>query len=157
MIKKEINIKMFFNANDRNNDLLENLLDDWKRISFGDNSHSFMKTDIKEYPQHYELISELPGFKKENIKISLEEGWLIIEAHPKQENPSKAVQKNESQPEVNFLRQERIRGIIKRSFNIGEDFSIKDIDGALNNGLLTIIIKKKPEEPQKEKQYLELK
>ncbi|WP_017192815.1 Hsp20 family protein [Italian clover phyllody phytoplasma] len=148
---------MFVNAIDKNNDLLENLLDYWKSVSFGENSHSFMRTDIKEYPQHYELISELPGFKKENIKISLEEGWLIIEAHPHQEKPSKDVQKNESQPEVNFLRQERIRGIIKRSFNIGEDFSIEDIDGSLNNGLLTIIIKKKPEKTRKEKQYLELK
>ncbi|NWN45477.1 Hsp20 family protein [Candidatus Phytoplasma pruni] len=148
---------MFVNVIDRKNDLLENLLDEWKSVSLGENSSSWMRTDIKEYPQHYELISELPGFKKENIKISLEEGWLMVEAHPDSKNPSKDVKKNASEPQVNFLKQERMRGIIKRSFNIGEEFSIEDIDGTLNNGLLTITIKKKPAEPQKEKQYLELK
>jgi HSP20 family molecular chaperone IbpA len=144
---------MFINEIDRNHDLLEKLLEDWKNITFSENYNFFMRTDIKEYPKKYELISELPGYKKENIKISLEKGYLIIEAHQNNETQTKEVKKND----FNFLRQERIQGVIKRSFNIGESFSIEDIDGNLENGLLTIIIKKKHEDSKKEKTYLELK
>ncbi|MEC4558922.1 MAG: Hsp20 family protein ['Conium maculatum' witches'-broom phytoplasma] len=87
---------MFVNAIYRKNDLLENLLDEWENVSLGENYSSWMRTDIKEYPQHYELISELPGFKKENIKISLEEEWLIVEAHPDSKKPSKEVKKTQA-------------------------------------------------------------
>ncbi|AYJ01524.1 molecular chaperone Hsp20 [Candidatus Phytoplasma ziziphi] len=132
----------------RNQDLLENLFEDFKNDSFFNTSNFLMKSDIKEYNDHYVLITEIPGFKKEEIKISLENGYLILEAFPSK--------KEETKKEFNYLKKERITGIIRRSFNLGENFNIKDIQGHLENGLLILKINKKREET-KPKEYLELK
>ncbi|WP_341266655.1 Hsp20/alpha crystallin family protein [Candidatus Phytoplasma fraxini] len=133
----------------RNQDLLENVFEDFKNNSFFENSYFLMKTDIKEYNDHYVLITELPGFTKEEIKISLDNGYLILEAIPSHK-------KEEKTEKFNYLKKERITGVIRRSFNLGEQFNIKDIDGNLENGLLILKIKKKQEEV-KPKEYLELK
>ncbi|WP_323847860.1 MAG: Hsp20 family protein [Phytoplasma sp.] len=133
----------------RNQDLLENLFEDFKNNSFFDNSHFLMKTDIKEYNDHYILTTELPGFTKEEVKISLDNGYLILEAVPSNK-------KEEKMEKCNYLKKERITGVIRRSFNLGEQFNIKDIQGNLENGLLILKIKKKQEEV-KPKEYLELK
>ncbi|KND62493.1 Hsp20 family protein [Candidatus Phytoplasma phoenicium] len=153
---------MTFTFFDDNQDLLEHFLKDWRNNSFSNNFQSLMKTDIKEYHDSYVLISEVPGFKKENIKISLDKGILVIEAQPsltenkeiddKQENNKEKMPKEK----FHYLRQERLTGIIKRSFNLGEQFSIEDIKGNLENGLLTIKVNKKQKELQPKK-YLELK
>ena len=47
---------------------------------YGRHAHNVMKTDIKETDDGYELIVDLPGFKKDEIKVSLEDGYLTIEA-----------------------------------------------------------------------------
>ena len=47
---------------------------------YGRHAHNVMKTDIKETDDNYELIVDLPGFKKDEIKVSLEDGYLTIEA-----------------------------------------------------------------------------
>lgn len=151
---------MTFNFFEDNQDLLENFLNDWKNMSFNNNFQSLMKTDIKEYNDSYVFISEVPGFKKEDIKISLEKGILVIEAHPSINNNEEDNKEDNKEkiPKAKFhyLRQERITGIIKRSFKLGEEFNIENIEGNLENGLLTIKINKK-EKTLKPKQYLELK
>ncbi|MEZ0180542.1 Hsp20 family protein ['Camptotheca acuminata' phytoplasma] len=133
----------------KNQDLLEDLFENFKNSSFSNDSYFVMKSDIKEYEDHYILISEVPGFKKEEIKIFLENGYLVLEAHPSKE-------KEKEEKRFNYLRKERIKGIIRRSFNLGDDFTIKDIQGNLENGLLILKINKKKEEPRP-KEYLELK
>ncbi|MDV3167121.1 MAG: Hsp20 family protein [Vigna little leaf phytoplasma] len=142
---------------DENQDLLENFFQDWKNASLYNSFQVLMKTDIKEYNDRYVLESELPGFKKENIKISLDNGILTVEAHPSIINDNKEDTKQKDPKEkFHYLRQERLNGIIKRSFNLGEEYSMEDIKGSLENGLLVIEINKKQQKPQP-KQYLELK
>ena len=46
---------------------------------YGRHAHNVMKTDIKETDDGYELIVDLPGFKKDEIKVSLEDGYLTID------------------------------------------------------------------------------
>ena len=52
-------------------------------------SASLMKTDIKETPEAYELDIDLPGFKKENVEIALDDGYLTINAHTEQKTEDK--------------------------------------------------------------------
>ncbi|MDV3168029.1 MAG: Hsp20 family protein [Candidatus Phytoplasma stylosanthis] len=133
----------------KNPDLLENLFENLRSTSFSNDDYFVMKTDIKEYKDHYVLISEVPGFKKEEIKVFLENGYLVLEAHPHEKE-------EEKENEFNYLRKERIKGVIRRSFNLGENFNMQDIQGSIENGLLIIKINKKQEEV-KQKEYLELK
>lgn len=85
----------------------------------------YMKTDIYEKDNKYFLEIDLPGIKKENIKINYENGYLTISA-----------EKNvlSSGPNT-YIRRERFYGEIKRSFYIGikkeSDLKAKYIDGIL--------------------------
>ena len=45
---------------------------------YGRHAKNLMKTDIKEMDNGYELIIDLPGFKKDEIKVSLDNGYLSI-------------------------------------------------------------------------------
>ena len=69
----------------------ENLLDDWMdfpRFDFGDidrklygkRAAQVMKTDVHEHDDKYELDIDLPGFKKDEIKLTLENGYLSVSA-----------------------------------------------------------------------------
>ena len=73
-----------------------------------DNSFStMMKTDIKENNDHYEMKIELPEVKKEDVKLSLDDGYLTVNA----------VFKNDSdEKEGKFIRRERFYGSCSRSF-----------------------------------------
>ena len=107
-----------------------------------------MKTDIKETKKGYELLVDLPGISKDDVKVSIENGYLQIEAEVKRETDEKD---NESK----FIRRERYYGNMKRSYYVG-DISIDDVKGTFKDGVLTIQI---PKELKKvpEKKYLELK
>ena len=87
---------------------------------------SLMKTDIKETPQAYELDIDLPGFKKENVEIALDEGYLTINAHTEQKTEDK--DENGS-----YLRKERFVGSCRRSFYVGDDISEEDISAKFDN------------------------
>ncbi len=95
--------------------------------------HSNMKTDIKEKDGQYMIEIELPGYKKEDIEASLENGYLTITAHrvPELEQLGK---------ETHYLLRERSTGDIRRSFQIGEDIKQTDITAALKDGVLIVII-----------------
>ena len=65
----------------------ENLFDDFEREFFGGRNPLYgkheknvMKTDIRETDNSYELDIDLPGFKKEEIQVSLENGYLTVSA-----------------------------------------------------------------------------
>ena len=92
---------------------------------------SLMKTDVKETDKAYELDVDLPGFEKENVEVELNEGYLTINAHTKDEK------------EDTFLRKERFVGSCRRSFYVGEDVSEDDISAKFENGILKINVPKK--------------
>ena len=69
----------------------ENLFDDdWMNFGFNDNfwgkknplygkhAQNMMKTDIREKDDSYELDVDLPGFKKDEIKVQLKDGYLTL-------------------------------------------------------------------------------
>ncbi|MBS2126133.1 Hsp20/alpha crystallin family protein ['Fragaria x ananassa' phyllody phytoplasma] len=137
---------MLFNLIQKNQDLFENAFDDIKINSFNRMSN-IMKTDIEEQDKQYLITMELPGFKKEDVKVALENGYLTVEAKNSQENNKK---------ELNFIIKERFQGVFKRSFYLDKDFVLEDVQGSLEAGLLKLIIPKITIN-HSEKRYLELK
>ena len=97
---------------------------------------SLMKTDVKETDKAYELDIDLPGFEKENVQIELNEGYLTINAHTKEE-------KEDKDEKGTFLRKERFVGSCRRSFYVGDDVSEGDITAKFENGILSINVPKK--------------
>ncbi|GFZ75515.1 molecular chaperone Hsp20 [Hydrangea phyllody phytoplasma] len=136
---------MLFSLINQNQDLLENLFEDFKTNSLT-NNNNIMKTDIQEQDNQYLITIELPGFKKEDVKVALEEGYLVVEAKNSKKNEIK---------EANFIRKERFQGFLRRSFYLGDDFLLEDIKGSLEQGLLKLSVPKKEVKP-KEKHYIKL-
>ncbi|MBO4245841.1 MAG: Hsp20/alpha crystallin family protein [Bacilli bacterium] len=111
------------------------LLDDFFNDDvFTKRDRNLMKTDIIEKKDKYLLNIDLPGFSKDNIKISLENGYLNISA--KLENEV-------NEEEDRFVRQERFFGECSRSFYLGDDIKEEDIDAKFENGILKVNIPKK--------------
>lgn len=103
--------------------------------------NSIMKTDVKETEKNYILDVDLPGFKKEDVNLNLENGYLTISA--KREHKVD----NEDRKE-NFVRRERSFGQFSRSFYVG-DVEQDEIEAHLENGILTIKLPKEEEKKAK--------
>ena len=134
----------------------ENLFDDWfgfptgrdfrniERKLYGRNAAHVMKTDVTEHDDHFEIAIDLPGFKKEDVTIDLENGYLTVGA-------AKGVDKDENNKEGKLIRQERYSGAMQRSFYVGENVTEEDIKAKMEHGVLTLTIPKKetPKLPEK--------
>lgn len=106
-----------------------------------------MRTDIREVEGGYELDMDLPGFKKEDIKVQLEDGYLTISASRNANND----QKDEN---GKYIRRERYAGTVSRSFYVGEYVTENDIHARFEDGILKLSIPKKEEKPVEEKKYV---
>ena len=102
---------------------------------YGRHAHNVMKTDIKENDDGYELIVDLPGFKKDEVKIDLKDGYLTISA-------SKGLDKNEEDKKGHYIRQERYSGQCSRSFYVGENVQPKDVHATFEDGILKLTLPK---------------
>ncbi len=131
----------------RNRDFFEDFFNDFN-ITTPSITNTLMKTDIKETKKGYELLVDLPGISKDDVKVSIENGYLQIEAEVKRET-------DEKDTESKFIRRERYYGNMKRSYYVG-DISIEDVKGTFKDGVLNIQIPKELKKVQ-EKKYLELK
>ena len=122
----------------------ENLFDDFMddfMINRGARSvQNVMKTDIKETDDSYELKIEMPGYRKEDVKAQLKDGYLTISA----ETDNSSEEKNE---EGKYIRRERYTGAVSRSFFVGKDLTEEDIRARFENGILHIALPK--EAPKK--------
>ena len=94
-----------------------------------------MRTDIIEKDTHYELNTELPGYKKEDIQLELKDGYLLITA-------KKDVNNEEKDNEGHIIRRERYQGSCSRRFYVGDSITQKDIQASFDNGELKISIPK---------------
>ena len=92
----------------------------------GGDESKLMKTDIKETEDKYLIDIDLPGYEKENIKIEVENGYLIIQA--------KTGSEKEEKDEGKFVRKERFIGECSRSFYVGEDVEEEEIKASFKNG-----------------------
>lgn len=105
---------------------------------------SVMKTDVREHENGYELDVDLPGIKKENVKVKLEDGYLTISASTAQNN-------DEKDKKGNYIRRERFSGSYSRSFYVGEEVKETDIKAKFDNGVLQLSIPKPevlPKQPE---------
>ena len=108
---------------------------------YGHNAKNVMKTDIKETDNGYELVVDLPGFTKDEIQATLENGYLTISAE-------KGLDKDEKEKETgHYIRKERYAGACSRSFYVGEDVEQSDIKAEFKHGILTLFVPKKEAKP----------
>ena len=127
----------------------ENLFDDdwmdfpferefWGRKdpAYGKNANRVMKTDIREHDTGYELDVDLPGFKKAEINVDLENGYLTISA-------AKGLDKDEQDKKGKYIRRERYAGAMQRSFYVGDAVTQEDIKAKFEDGILKLSIPKK--------------
>ena len=126
------------------------LFDDFFRDDFFNRKgNNLMKTDIKETNDKYIIEMDLPGYEKENINLSLKDGYLSISAK---------VQKEENDDnEEKFVRRERFYGECSRSFYVGDSVTEEDINAEFKNGILKIDVPKKEERKEEETKYIEIK
>ena len=111
---------------------------------YGRRAGNLMKTDIKEMDNGYEVVIDLPGFKKEEVSASLENGYLTIRA-------AKGLDKDEQDKETGrYIRRERYAGACERSFYVGENLTQEDIKGEFKHGILKLYVPKKEAKPQVE-------
>lgn len=95
---------------------------------------NMMRTDIKEHDNSYELDVELPGVKKEDIDLSLHDGYLTVSYEHKEDKETKEKGK--------VIRRERFYGSSSRSFYVGDDIKEEDIEASYDNGVLTLNVPK---------------
>ncbi len=107
-----------------------------------------MRTDIKEKKDHYELQVDLPGYEKENIKVELSDGYLVVHA-----NMNKAI---DEEKESKYVHKERYVGECSRSFYVGEGIKEEDIKANFKNGTLTLTIPKAKQEKLEDKKYIDI-
>ena len=129
-------------------DLFDNFFDD--DMFYNSKKNNLMKTDIKETKNSYEIDLDFPGYDKDNLNLSLEDGYLKINAKVEKED-------NEDSDE-RYVRRERFVGECSRSFYVGDDIVEEDIDAEFKNGILKVTIPKKEQiENQKEVKQIEIK
>ena len=130
----------------------ENLFDDWfdefpfydmdkemnntEKKLYGKKAGRIMKTDIKEQKDGYELMIDLPGFTKDEIKASVSDGYLTISA-------AKGLDKDEKEKDSgHYIRRERYAGACQRSFYVGEDIEQEDVKAEFKHGILKLFVPK---------------
>ena len=113
--------------------------------SFTGNAGELMRTDVKEDENSYELQMSLPGIDKKDIKASLKDGYMTINASTSKSN-------DEKDDNDHYIRRERYQGSVSRSFYVGEAVKEEDIKAKYENGILTLTVPKKVEEPKVEEQ-----
>ena len=130
----------------------ENLFnDDWMNFGFpevdkalyGKHAGHEMKTDVRETESGYEVDIDLPGFKKDEINVELNNGYLSISA-------AKGLDKEEKK-EGKYIRKERYAGSMSRSFYVGDHVTVEDIHPKYENGILSFSVPKAENKPIEEK------
>ena len=126
-------------------DLFDDFFDDGFRVSpmTGD-----MKTDIREFENGYEIVMDMPGVEKENIKAVLKNGYLTVSATTNSE-------KNDEE-EGRYIRRERVSGTSSRSFYVGKAVKMEDIKAKFEGGVLKINIPKETPEEIEENHFISI-
>ncbi len=134
--------------------LFDELFEDWPREFrnmdrrlYGKNASREMKTDVREHEDHYEVDIDLPGFRKDEITLELQNGYLTVTA-------AKGLDKDETTKKGKVIRQERWAGTMQRSFYVGDALTETDIGAKLEHGVLSLSIPKKDERKLPEKKVI---
>ncbi|MBQ3756547.1 MAG: Hsp20/alpha crystallin family protein [Oscillospiraceae bacterium] len=114
------------------------MLDEMERSFFGGNTHATLtsfRTDVTDTGDAFVLDAELPGFKKEDIKIDIENDCLTISAERKMDEEDK---------QKNFIKRERFYGSYSRSFDVS-GVNVDGIEAEYSDGVLKLTMPKKVE------------
>ena len=114
---------------------------------YGKHAKNLMKTDVKETDSGYEIDMDLPGFKKDEIKMKLENGVLTI-------NASKGLDKDEKDKKGKYVRRERYAGSLTRSFYVGDQVTEKDVHPKYENGILSFTVPKENKQVEEKQKYI---
>ena len=121
----------------------ESLFDDWMGFPFrgfesdvdhklyGKHAARVMKTDLKEHDDSFELAVDLPGFKKDQIELQLQNGYLTI-------TTAKGVEEEEKDKKGRLVHQERYTGSMTRSFYLGDHVREEDVKAKFEDGVLKL-------------------
>ena len=126
------------------NDFAFPAFEDVDKELYGKHAKNLMKTDVKDTENGYEVDIDLPGFKKDEIKVKLEDGVLTISA-------AKGLDKDEKDKKGNYIRRERYAGSMSRSFYVGDHVTVEDIHPKYENGILSFSVPKAENKPIEEK------
>ena len=127
-----------------------NVLDDlWDNVFTGFNTNRLMKTDVHEKDGKYIMDIDRPGYKKDDVKISLYNGNLTISAEKNESN-------DEKDAKGNLIRQERYSGSCSRSFYVGDSIRDNDIQASFKDGILTITVPTEAHKEETEKKYIDI-
>ena len=147
---------VFSDGDDVMNEMMNEWGNDWNKSFFGKRNPLFvkrarnlMKTDVKETDNSYELEVDLPGFKKDEVKLQLSDGYLTISAE-------KGLDKDEEK-HGRLIRQERYEGAMQRSFYVGDGLTEDDVKASFANGVLKISLPKaEAKKALPEESYIEI-
>ena len=103
---------------------------------YGKHAAAVMRTDVRETDNTYELDIDLPGFKKDQITASVENGYLTVTA-------AKGLDKDEGDKNGRYVRRERWAGQCSRSFYVGEGITDADVHAKFEDGILKLTVPKK--------------
>ena len=122
---------------------------DAEKKLYGHKANHVMKTDIKEMNNGYELVVDLPGFKKDEVQVQLKDGYLTISA-------AKGLDKDEQDKKGNYIRRERYAGSTSRSFYIGDGVKNDEVHAKFENGVLKLSIPKKAAQEIEADKYISI-
>ncbi len=94
-------------------------------------SAGMMSTDVRETDKGYMVDIDMPGFKKDDISLDLQNGYLTVSAHRNSSHEDK-------DDNGRWLRRERYAGSCSRSFYVGEDVKDSDIHASYKDGTLCL-------------------
>ena len=120
----------FFDPFDR---ALERELNRESRATFGKRGENMMKTDVRQTPNGYDVAVDLPGCKKEDVRMELQNGYLTIQAVRSHTN-------DEKDDQGRYIRRETFSGTCARSFYVGEYIRKEDIHAKFEDGILHIAL-----------------
>lgn len=137
----------------------ENLFDDFfdefarparNVVRYNTPSTNIMRTDIRENDMGFELDIDLPGYKKEDVKAELKDGYLTISAQTQSDN-------DEKEENGKYIRRERYYGTCSRSFYVGKEITQEEIKARFEDGILKVSVPKKQAKPAvEESKYIQI-
>ena len=131
---------------------------------------NMMTTDVRETDKGYDVDIDMPGFKKDDIKLELNNGYLTVSASRSSEHEDKAPESSDASASAQsarsgekcacgsdesgrWLRRERYMGSCSRSVYVGDEVKESDIHASYNNGTLCIQVPKVQAQPQVESKH----
>ena len=126
-------------------DLFDSFFEDFARpsknvVRYTTPNTNVMRTDIRETEGSYELDIDLPGYKKEDVKAELKDGYLTV-------STKTSASKEEKTENGKYIRKERYSGSCSRSFYVGEQVEQQDIKAKFEDGILKVTVPKKDAKP----------